>query len=94
MKRTYQLKRLLGIDDGIVGVNGRGEHEAHECTRCKTQFATMETSCPECGSRIYRTRTVIPHAGLNLLVILAASGLGVAYNVVKGDVPKKSPKEQ
>ncbi len=45
-------------------------------------------TCPECGSNLFRTKTVVPNALFTLLVIMALAGLGVTYNVLKGDVPK------
>lgn len=94
MKRTYQFKKLLGLARGRVGVHSRRERDVHECTVCDTRFDVADDTCPSCGSRIARTRTVVPNAELNLLAILAVSGLGVLYNFLTGDIPKKSPKER
>ena len=94
MKQSQRVKRLFGIDDGLVGVHSRRQHDVHECTVCGTQFDLDGGTCPSCGGRIYRVRTVIPNALFNLLLVLALSGAGVAYNVLTGDVPKTSPKEE
>lgn len=94
MKRTYQVKRLLGIDDGLVGVESDRQRDVHECTVCGTRFDVGDPACSSCGSRLFRTRTVIPNALFNLFVIFTLSGFGVAYNFITGDVPKRSPKEE
>lgn len=95
MRRTHQAKKLLGLArDGPVGVRSSREHDEHECTVCDARFDVDEGTCPSCGSRIYRTKTVVPNAALNLLIILALSGLGVVYNLLTGEVPKEAPKNQ
>jgi uncharacterized paraquat-inducible protein A len=90
MERTHRAKRLLGLDaGGPVGVRSDREHEAHDCTVCDTRFDADETTCPSCGSRLFRTKTVVPNAALNLLLTLVLSGLGVVYNLLTGEVPKE-----
>ncbi|EFW90422.1 hypothetical protein ZOD2009_20233 [Haladaptatus paucihalophilus DX253] len=88
MKRTYTVKRLLGIDNGLVGVENDRERDVHECTVCGARFETTALRCPECGSHLFRTKTVVPNALVTLLVIVALAGVGAAYNVLEGDVPK------
>ncbi len=88
MKRTYAVKRLLGIDNGLVGVESDRQHDVHECTVCGEQFDTLELTCPACGSHLFRTKTVIPDVLFTLFVIVVLAGLGAGYNVIKGDVPK------
>lgn len=88
MRRSSAVKRLLGIDDGLVGVQNDREHDVHECTVCDTQFETMALTCPECGSHLFRTKTVVPNALFTLFVVVTLAGFGVAYNVLRGDVPK------
>jgi DNA-directed RNA polymerase subunit RPC12/RpoP len=88
MNRSYTVKRLLGIDNDLVGVQNNREHDVHECTVCGARFETMSITCPECESNLFRTKTVVPNALFTLLVIMTLAGLGVAYNVLTGDVPK------
>ncbi len=89
MKRTATVKRLLGIGDGIVGVENDRQHDVHECTVCGEQFDTMELTCPACDSHLFRTKTVIPNTLLTLLIVATLAGLAVAYNIITGDVPKE-----
>lgn len=94
MKRTHQFKKLFGLDNGPVGVHSDDEHDVHDCTVCDTRFDAGDPQCPSCGGRIFRTKTIVPNAALNLLLVFAVSGLGVVYNLLTGDLPKESPKEQ
>ena len=95
MERTHRAKRLLGLDaGGPVGVRSDREHDAHDCTVCDTRFDADETTCPSCGSRIFRTKTVVPNAALNLLFVLVLSGFGVLYNLLAGQIPKDAPKNR
>ena len=94
MRRTHQFKKLFGLANGPVGVESDDEHDVHDCTVCDTRFDAEEPECPSCGSRIYRTKTVVPNATLNLLLVFVVSGLGVLYNFLTGDIPKESPKEE
>lgn len=88
MKRSYAIKRALGIDNGLVGVENDRQHDVHECTVCGERFETTGLTCPACGSHLFRTKTVIPNALFTLLVIVTLAGLGAAYNIITGDVPK------
>ena len=89
MSLTRRIKRLAGIATGETGVESSRERTLRECTVCGERFDSEATTCPDCGSRISRTKTVVPHALFNLVVVLAATGLHVVRNVLAGDIPKE-----
>ncbi|WP_435077597.1 hypothetical protein [Halococcus sp. AFM35] len=87
MALTQRIKRAAGLADGEVGIESDRERLVRECTVCGERFDPDRTTCPACGSRLSRTKTVVPHAFLNLLVVLAATGLHAMKNVLTGNVP-------
>ena len=87
MTLTRRIKQAAGLADGEVGVESDREHDVRDCTVCGERFDPDETTCPACGSRLSRTKTVVPHALLNLVVVLAATGLHAIRNVLTGNVP-------
>jgi|AntDeeMetagen134_2_1112570.scaffolds.fasta_scaffold02564_2 DNA-directed RNA polymerase subunit RPC12/RpoP len=89
MSLTRQIKRLAGIASGETGVESSRERTLRECTVCGEQFDSETVVCPNCGGRISRTKTIVPYALVNLVVVLAATGLHVVRNAVTGDLPKE-----
>jgi predicted RNA-binding Zn-ribbon protein involved in translation (DUF1610 family) len=89
MTLTQRIKRAAGLADGEVGVASDRERTVRECTVCDERFELSERTCPACGSQLSRTKTVVPHALANLLVVLAAAGLHALRNVLTGNVPPK-----
>jgi uncharacterized paraquat-inducible protein A len=87
MTLTQRIKRAAGLADGEVGVESDRERTVRECTVCEERFGHSGRTCPACGSQLNRTKTVVPHAFLNLLVVLAATGLHALRNVLTGNVP-------
>ena len=88
MKGTVRLKRLVGLDPTPTGV-GSHQRTDHECTVCGTTFDTARTSCPDCGSDLFRTKTTTLNALFNLLFAVTMAGLGIVYNVLTGEYPKE-----
>lgn len=87
MALTQRIKRAAGLADGEVGIESDRERLVRECTVCGERFSSSKRTCTACGSRLSRTKTVVPYAFLNLLVVLAATGLHAMRNVLTGNVP-------
>ncbi len=87
MTLTQRIKRVAGLADGEVGIESDRERAVRECTVCGERFDPDRTTCPACGSQLNRTKTVVPHALANLLVVLAATGLHAMGNVLTGNIP-------
>jgi ribosomal protein L37E len=87
MTLTQRIKRAAGLADGEVGVESDRERTIRECTVCGERFNPAKRTCTACGSQLSRTKTVVPHALLNLLVVLGATGLHAMKNVLTGNVP-------
>jgi predicted RNA-binding Zn-ribbon protein involved in translation (DUF1610 family) len=87
MTLTHRIKQVAGLANGEVGVESDREHPIRECTVCGQRFDPSQTTCPACGSQLNRTKTVVPHALLNLIVVLAATGLHAMRNILTGNVP-------
>ena len=87
MKWTVRAKRLVGLDPVSVGA-GSHQRTDNECTVCGTTFETGDTTCPECGSEVFRTKTTTPNATFTLLFVVTMAGFGIAYNILTGQYPK------
>lgn len=70
---------------------GRREQVSHQCTNCGTKFDTGSSTCPQCGSQIYRTKTDYPYARLTFVVVMGLAGLQMVRNVLTGNYPKEGP---
>lgn len=90
MKRTVMVKRLFSINAGPTGI-ASDKRTVHECTVCETEFDTSETSCPQCGSETFRSKTTTPNALFNLLLVFGMTGFAIAYNILTGQYPKEGP---
>jgi uncharacterized paraquat-inducible protein A len=90
MERTIALKKLVGLDPIPTGIGSR-QRIAHECTVCRTEFDTEETTCPQCGSHMFRTKETTPNATFNLLFVLVVTGFAIGYNIATGNYPKRGP---
>ena len=88
MERTVTLKKLLGINAGSTGIDSK-KRTVHECRICRTEFDTADTTCPRCGSQIFRDKTTTPNATFNLLFVLVITGFAIAYNILSGNYPKE-----
>lgn len=90
MKYTVLVKRLFGISDGPTGIDSH-KRTVHECRICDTEFSTSASTCPECDSKIFRTKTTTPDAAFNLLFVIVITGFAIAYNILTGQYPKEGP---
>lgn len=90
MERTIALKKLVGLTPTPTGIGSR-QRTVHECTVCRTEFDTEETTCPQCGSHTFRNKEMTPNATFNLLFVLTVTGFAIVYNILTGRYPKGGP---
>jgi uncharacterized paraquat-inducible protein A len=90
MERTVLVKRLFGISAGPTGIDSE-KRTVHECRVCNTEFDTSASTCPECDSQLFRTKTTTPNAEFNLLLVFVITGFAIAYNILTGQYPKEGP---
>lgn len=78
-------RSVEGVFKRLARFNRDRSADIRECTSCGTRFEG-ETTCPNCTSEIWRTKTIIPHVGFNLIVVLIGTGFGVLRRLASGEI--------
>lgn len=84
---------LRGLFDRIVRTPSveREMVVERECTVCESRFDTDRSTCPACGSELYRQTETAPNALVVMLFVMGIAGLESVYNVLTGQYPKEGP---
>lgn len=78
---------LARLTPDAIDTNTNTNHRSvavRECTSCGIRFDA--SSCPNCSSEIWRTKTMVSHASVSLLLVLITTSVGVLRRIATGQL--------